>query len=551
MSDSARARQSLLRHSRRVGEIIATLAKYGYASWVSGSVPEQFASPASRMADPRALEMSDGERLRNICLDLGTTFIKIGQILSTRSDLVGKEVAAELARLQAHVPPDPPEIVRGTFEFSLGRAVDEVFAEFGDEPLGSASIAQVHPARLADGTDVVVKIQHAGIRERIEADLEILEALAVLVEAHDEELALYRPVAIARQLRRSLLNEIDFNLEAANLSQFRENFRNEPDVVIPAPFFDLTSTEVLTMSRLDGTSLSEVISDLGDRAEAFVRRGAEIYIEMIFRDSMFHADPHPGNIVVLDEDRVGLLDFGKVGRIDQELADDIDDLVIAALRRDSDGLVDGIVRICDAPPTLDRRALKRDVEAWISRYVSVGAANIDMGGASDAADAILREHRLFLPTDVVLLIRTLVQLQGMLVATGVDITVQEVLEPYAATIAAKRFAPQRLLREARRTARDYERLIESFPVEVTAILEGIRRGQIEVPLNVRGLDRNVNRLVHAALAATVFAGSARLWSSKVPPTVRGVSVPGAVGTIMAGVFAFRLLRATRRSGGIG
>ena len=187
----------------------------------------------------------------------------------------------------------------------------------------------------------------------------------------------------------------------------------------------------------------------------------------------------------------------------------------------------------------------------MDQYASAGIANTDMGGAADAADAILRRHRLFIPPDVALLIRTLVQLQGMLVETQVDITVTEVLSPYASQIAAKRFAPQRLVRNLQRSARDWENLLDTFPVEVAAILEGVRKGQIDLPLNVRGLDRNVNRLVYAALAAALFSGAARLWANGVAPKVRGVSIPGAIGTVTAGAFAVRLLRASKRAGGIG
>lgn len=551
MTDTSTARRTLLRHSKRVTEIVNTFARYGYASWASGGIPEQFRSAASRIAEPELLEMSDGERMRRICLDLGTTFIKIGQVLSTRSDIVGDEIATELASLQGDVPPDPPDVLRATVEAELGQTVEEAFAEFDLQPLGSASIAQVHLARLHDGSVVVLKVQHAGIQELIETDLDIIEALAVLAEAHDPDLALYRPVAIAGQMRRSLLAEVDFRLEAANLARFRENFAEEPDVAIPQPYPEHSSGRVLTMSLLDGTPLSDVIDELGDQAEAFIRRGADVYIEMIFRDGLFHADPHPGNIFVMEGDRVGLLDFGKVGRVDQDLRDVIDDLVIAALNADVDSMVDAILRLCDAPPTLDRSALRADMGDWIDRYASVGAANLDMGGASEAADEILRRHRLFMPPDVALLIRTLVQLQGLLVETGVDITVQEMLQPHASMIAAKRFSPERILREVRRTARDYERLIETFPNEVTAILEGIRTGQIEVPLNLRGLDRNVNRLVYATISAALFLGSSRMWAAKVPPLVGEVSVPGAVGTIAATAFASRLLRSSKRAGGIG
>ena len=550
MTDTAAARRTLVKHSPRVTEIVRTLAKYGFASWAVG-VPDKYETLVDKLSTPDLLEMSDGERLRMICLDLGVTFIKIGQILSTRTDLVGKDVAAALATLQGDVPPDAPDVVRATIESELGSPIEELFASFDDQPLGSASIAQVHAAILRDGTPVVLKVQHPGIREVIVEDLDILEALAALAADKDPDLALYRPVEIAEQLRRSLLAETDFMLEANNLTRFRANFSDEPDIVIPQPYTDLCSERVLTMSRMDGVVLSSVIDDLGPDGETLIRRAADMYVEMIFRDGLFHADPHPGNIYVIEDATVGLLDFGKVGRIDDDLQEVIDDVVVAALSHDADGVTNGVIMICDPPPSLDRSALRRDLSDWIDRYTSGGFAHTDVGGALDAVDEILRKHRLFVPSDVALLARTLVQLQGMLAETGYDIEIVEVLRPYGAMIASKRFAPKRMLRHAKRTAREWEHLVDILPSEISGILEGIRRGQIEVPLSVDGLDRNVNRLVYAALAASLFTGSARLWASRVPPRVGDMSIPGAIGTISAGLFAFRLLRSSRRAGGIG
>ena len=215
--------------------------------------------------------------------------------------------------------------------------------------------------------------------------------------------------------------------------------------------------------------------------------------------------------------------------------------MVAALSRDVDGIVEGVLRVCDARSTLDRKEFRRDIIGWIDQYASVGVANTDMPGAADEADAILRRQRLFVPPDVALPMRTLVQLQGMLVESGLGITTTEVLSPYASQIAAKRFAPQRVLRNVQGSARDWERPIDTFPVEAAAILEGFRKGQIDLPLNVRGLDRNVNRLVCAVPAAALFSGSARLWARSVAPIVRNILVSGAVGTLTAGAFAVRLL----------
>ena len=551
MTDTATAKRTLLKNSSRVKEIVQTFAKYGFASWTVG-VPDRYESFLEQFSTPELLHMSDGERVRMICLDLGTTFIKIGQLLSTRTDLVGKDVATALASLQGDVPPDPPDVVRDTIVSELGRPADEVFAAFDDTPLGSASIAQVHAATLRDGTEVVLKVQHPDIRELIEQDLDILEALAVLAADKDPDLALYRPVEIVGQLRRSLLAETDFTLEASNLSRFGKNFAGEPDIVIPKPYMEYTTRRILTMSHLDGVPLSSVIGDLGPSGEAFVRRGADMYVEMIFRDGLFHADPHPGNIYVIENaTKVGLLDFGKVGRVDEDTQDMIDDVVVSALTRDSDGITSAVIAMCDPPPGLDRNALRRDLTDWMDRYASGSFGTTDVGGALDAVDEILRRHRLFVPPDIALLGRTLAELQGMLAETGYDVSIGEVLRPYGSMIASKRFAPKRMLRHAKRTAREWEHLADTLPGDIAAILQGIRSGRIDVPLTVDGLDRNVNRLVYAALAAALFTGSARLWSTRVPPRVGDISVPGAIGTISAGIFAIRLLRSARRAGGIG
>jgi ubiquinone biosynthesis protein len=566
MTDTTTAIRTLQQNKGRVSEIADVFARYGFASWVAAGVPEAIRGLTSRLAEPELLDMSEGERVRGICVELGTTFIKIAQILSTRRDMVGDEIADALATLQANVPADPPDTVVETITQALGAPPSELFDEFDDVPLGSASIAQVHAARLKDGSEVVLKVQHAGIAERITADLDILEAVAVLLQANDPAMAIYRPVEVVGQLRRSLLAEINFVLEAAHLAQFRANFSAEPDVVIPQPHPELSSERVLTMSRLDGSALSDVITSLGrQQANEFVRRGAQIYIEMIFRDGLFHADPHPGNILILPAPSaaaadpgveppafsVGLLDFGSVGRIAAEQQELIDDLVLSSLQRDLDGLVDVLLRMCDPPHTLDRKALKTDLAGWMDTYATIGAAQMDVSAAGTAAEDIMRKHYLYAPPDFALLMHTMTQLQGMLVESGADVLMKDVLAPYASMIAAKRLDPQRLMRKAQHAARDWGRLADTFPVEVTSILQGIRAGQIEVPLRVEHLDRNVNRLVYAIITAAVFQGSARLWEAQTPPVVGKVSIPGAVGTVVAGGFALRLLAAAKRAGGIG
>lgn len=545
------AERRLLAHRGRVKQIVDIASKYGYAEWAAASAPGSLANLAIRGVDDEIAVLSSGQRLRQALTELGTTFIKIGQILSTRADIVGPDVADELATLQSSVPADPPDEIVAQIEGEFGRDIEEVFARFDEQPLASASIAQVHPAQLADGTEVVVKVQHPGIDEVVRADMEILEALAEIAELRSADLALYRPRATVAELRRSLLAELDLGREARTLMRFRENFANEPDLVVPEPFTAASTGRVLTMTRLDGEGFATIVDQLDHEVgKRLVRRGAEIYIEMIFRDGLFHADPHPGNIMLLDDGRIGLLDFGKVGRIDDELQDSLDDLVLAIMAEDLEATVDAILDLCDPPTDLDRSRLKEDVADWLDANVAGAIGDVAVAAASEGAMEIIHVHRLKMPGDVALLIRVLVQLQGLLVATGEEVTLSEVLAPSQNKIALQRYSPQRFVKKLRRTAHDWERLIETAPRDLTAILDAMARGDVDIPMRLENLDRNVNRLSASILGASLFLGATRLWASKVPPLVRGMSAPGAIATLGSAIIAARTLKATRSSGGL-
>lgn len=544
------AERTLLRNKSRVSHIVEVASRYGYAEWVAGSVPESLRGAAHMIVDDRVASLTSGERMREAFTELGTTFIKIGQILSTRPDIVGPDTAAELAKLQADVPANPSDEILAEIEQEFGKPASEVFAEFDEKPLASASIAQVHAAVLHDGTGVVVKIQHPGIDEVVQADGEILDAIATIAEHRSHDVAQTRPTAVVADLRRSLEAELDFLREANNLTLFRNNFADEADVVIPKPYGSLTTRRVLVMSRLDGERLTDGIDHLGDRGDEFIKRGAEIYVEMIFRDGVFHADPHPGNIVLMGDGRIGILDFGKTGRLDDELQTSVDDLVLGMMVDDLEGVVDALLDMCGTPPGLDRKVFRADVSDWLGSNVSGGLDTIDVAVASEGAMGIIHSHHLVLPGDVALLIRVLVQLQGLLAATGNHITLAEVLEPAKSRIAMQRYSPQRIVKHLRRTGRDWERLVETAPRQLTAILDRFGGGNTDVSLGVENLDRNVNRLATAILAASLFSGSSRLWAAKVPPKLGNMSAPGAIGTIGAAIIATRILRAANRSGGL-
>ena len=303
-------------------------------------------------------ERSWEERVRLTLTQLGTTFIKFGQMLSTRDDLVGSDLAVELSRLQSKTPADPPESVRRMIRAQLGRDPEDLFARFEPEAFASASIGQVHRAWLADGRAVVVKVQHDGILETVKSDLEVLLALAHLLEDHLPAAAAYRPVATVNEFRRTLLRELDFSVERRNMEEFRRNFADDPTVHFPTAYPDLSSRRVLTMEFLSGppgTDQEAIRGSSGDLNE-FALRAANMYMNMIFRDGFYHADPHPGNYVMMAGGVVGVLDCGMVGRIDDELRELFEDLLLALAWKDTVELCDLLLRAGRPRPASTRWA---------------------------------------------------------------------------------------------------------------------------------------------------------------------------------------------------
>ena len=319
----------LERNVHRAGEIIGVLAKYGLADWVKG-LNYRWVQDRIKSADGQPIpDLKVEERARLAFTELGTTFIKLGQVLGTRPDLVGPEVARELAHLQTRAPADASGTVRATIETEFGKPLSSLFAQFEEAPMASASIAQAHLARLLSGEQVVVKVQHAGIAAKILPDLDILAGLAELAEKHAPQLQPYQPVAVVRQFRRTLMRELDFTFERRNLEEFAEKFAQDDTVHFPCAYAQFSTRRILTMERLDGIlgADSAALAASGTDLNEFARRGANMYLRMIFRDAFYHADPHPGNLMLLPGGVVGVLDCGMVGRLDEELAEGIDEML--------------------------------------------------------------------------------------------------------------------------------------------------------------------------------------------------------------------------------
>jgi ubiquinone biosynthesis protein len=543
----------LERYAMRIAEITAVLGKYGLAD-LFGGFTYAWLQDRLKSADGQSLTagVTQAARVRMALTELGTTFIKLGQMLSTRADLLGPELTEELSQLQANVPPDAAAVARATIEQELGLPIDELFASFEDEPLAAASVAQVHGARLHSGHSVVVKVRRAGVAEQAATDVEIVQALAELLEKHSPALRSYQPLAVVRQFRRTLLRELDLTYERQNLDEFGRNFAADPTVCIPEVFNELCSHQVVTMERLDGIigadieTLKQSGVDLGE----FAKRGANMYLEMVFRDGFYHADPHPGNLMLQPGNIVGVIDCGMVGRIDEDLRDEVEALLLGIVENDSELVAEQVLRLGSVPADCARDKLRADLQEFMADYTGHPLNDIHVGAALSNLVEIIRRHHIVLPPTLAMLLKTLIVLEGTSRRFSPDVSLAELMQPYCKRLMLRRFSPGRIAKRARRSFRVWDRLFTALPRDLTDLLAKFRDGSFTVHLDHRHLDPIINRLVLGILTAAIFLGSSELWSREAAPLLYGVSIFGALGYAVSLFFGWRLMRAIRKSGNI-
>lgn len=536
------------RHLNRVTEIVTILSKYGLADWVDRLDIRLIRGLYRRTIHRGLADLTTETRLRLAITELGTTFIKFGQVLSTRPDLVGPTLASELSQLQTNVPADPPHVVRACIEKELNAPLDSIFQQFDDQPLASASIAQVHAARLLDGTPVVLKVQHADIVERIRNDLDILHGLAAQAERYIDELKPYQPTVLVREFERTIKRELDFLREMRNLERFREAFAQDPLVRFPRPYPAYCTTRILTMDRLVGQSFLD-LARLPQTTETseLARRGAQLFLEMIFRDGFYHADPHPGNLLLLPDGVLGIVDAGMVGQLTPALREDLTDLLFAIGAGDPDAMIAILTRLSQPAVVPDPADFAADVVDFLSYYQGVPLNRLDISAALNQVVDIVRRHHLLLPSSIALLIRVIVVLEGTSRLLKPDFRLNEIIDPFRQRLWAERMSPWRRLKHFRGVTKEYQAMMARLPAQIRDILQKAQAGRIEVQLEHHHLEPSVNRLVLGVMTAAMILGSSILWAFKAPPTVGGVSLIGLFGMIASALGGLRLIRAILRS----
>jgi ubiquinone biosynthesis protein len=469
---------------------------------------------------------SPAARLRMALEELGTTFIKLGQILSTRADLLPPEYQAELARLQDQAPPVPTETIRDILTEELGRPIEEVFATFDPVPLAAASIGQVHAATLRDGTEVVVKVRRPGVAEQVQEDLEILQNLAATASRHWEPAEEYDVVGLAQEFAQTLDAELDYLREGRNAERFAANFAGEKTLHVPRVYWEATTSRVLTLERIRGIK----INDAGALQEARVdrtllaERAARIILQMVFEDGFFHADPHPGNFFIEPGGRIGLVDFGMVGTVDERTQQQLVDILLAVTSEDVDRIVDVLFALGVARRRATRSLLRRDLDHLFARYYGRSFEEIEIGPLLDDTLTLIRRHRLHLPPSLALLMKTVMMNEGLGRQLDPSFALTTVLVPYAQRLILRQYSPARWAKRFGRASLDAARLGVELPEQLRRIIGEVERGGLEVGMRPEGFDPLVsrlerlgNRIILGIIAAAFVNGLAVLIAVYRPP----------------------------------
>ncbi len=549
-----------MRDLPRLREIAAILIRHGFGDLVRragvGTVLERAGGILSVGQDEGLRRLELPVRVRMALEQMGPTFVKLGQVLATRVDLFAPEWIAEFEKLQNAVPPVPfadvlPEMTRALG----GRSPHEVFAELDEQPKAAASIAQVHRARLLDGTPVAIKVRRPGIRPKIEADLRILAALASAAQGELPELKRFQPVQMVAQFGKSLARELDLAVEARNQERFAHNFANEPDILIPKVYWEFTSPSMNVQELVEGIPGNDLdqVERAGLDRSLLAQRGAAAVLKMILVDGFFHADPHPGNVFYLPGNRLCIIDFGMVGRLSDGRRDQIVDLLSALAQRDNDGMMSVLLE-WTGDARVDEAQLSLDLGDLVFNYEHLPLKDIHIGQLLSDITAIMREHSIVLPSDLTLLFKALITLEGLGRQLDPEFRLIEYLGPFVGRMMEQRRQPLAMARRAKDSLAATIASVTGLPGDLSKLLRDARRGRLTIELDLKRLDHfghqlnhSANRLTIGVVTAALIVGSSIVMTVRGGPELFGLPLFGLLGFVVAGLNGIWLVWSIRRS----
>ncbi|MDW7772437.1 MAG: AarF/ABC1/UbiB kinase family protein [Desulfobulbaceae bacterium] len=549
------------RHLNRYQRILRVLFKYGFNDIVELLHIDQYLESGLKMINKKPRELIEKhtrpERLRMALEELGPTFIKLGQVMSTRPDFVPPDYLFELSKLQDEVPPFSYEEVEETFQAETGKRPQEIFLEFDKVPLAAASIGQVHRGTLINGDRVVIKIQRPDIENIISVDIEILSHFASLMELYLEEVQGHRPTSIVDEFARTISKEIDYTVEISHIQRFARQFEGNNTIYVPKVYRNLSSRRILTMEYIEGVKASEIdlLVRKGIDLKLVAERGTNLLMEQIFVHGFFHADPHPGNIFILPNNIICFLDFGMMGRLTRQNREDFTDLIMNIVDRNEIRVTDMVLKLTNHYERVDTEALSRDLSEMLDRYLYLPLKQLEAGKILQEMLELVSRHKIYFKPNLYLMMKAMSTVETVGQQLDPDLELIRLAEPFMKKVKADRMRLRRLADAAGMTTSDYFDLIRELPDEMREILRQIRQGRLKIKFKHSGLeglrealDQVSNRISFAIVLASLIIGSSLIVLSGIPPKWHDIPIIGLIGFLMAGIMGFWLLISILRHG---
>lgn len=529
------------RNINRYRQILTILFKYGFGNIIDVLKVDQYLEIGlkviSRTRPERVEKLSPAQRVRLLFEELGPTFIKFGQILSTRPDLIPVHYLFELEKLQDDVPPFSFEEVRRIIADELGEEASP-FESIEEHPLASASLGQVHMARLNSGQKVAVKIQRPGIQKLVKIDLEIMQHLATLMERHIEDLSFFRPVKIVEEFAASLERELDYTLEASSMERVAKQFSLDPTIYIPQVFLACSTTKVLTMEYIQGIKISDIdkLDEAGIDRKQVTIHGADMVLTQVFEYGFFHADLHPGNLFVLPGNVLCPVDYGMMGFIDIKARNSFIDLITSVVTRNSAQACRFLLELTEYDREPDMRLLERDLAQFTGHYLSKPLKHLNVGRLFQDLLRIIVQHQLRLYPDTFLMMKSFAALEGVAHSLDPEFDMTAYAAPFLKKMKMARLSPKKMKEDLGRAALESLEFLQEVPGESLSIIRQIRQGRFVLGHDIQRLEKILSahgnaftKLSFAIIIAALIMGSSILLAAKAPPEMFGLSLPGLVG----------------------
>jgi ubiquinone biosynthesis protein len=550
------------RNINRLRHIMGVLVKYGFEDVIANStlrnaVPENLRIKWLRQEKP-ALQYTRWERIRMAAEELGPTFVKLAQVLSNRPDIIPEPLVKEFEKLQDRVPPFSSQEAIGIVEMETGRPISELFEYFSEVPIASASIGQVHKARLKDGTDVVVKVQRPDVRDIVERDLSILQEIVKRADRYLKKQGLLNAQDIVNVFERSMSKELDYTNEARNMTRFRELYKNYKNFYIPKPYREYSTDKVLIIEFISGCKFTDKkqIREWGLNVKTIVESGLNIYFTQIFEFGYFHADPHPGNVLIRKDGTICLLDFGMVGQLSKKDKYAFANVFVAMAGQDARQMAISLKKLSLEDNIRDMRAFESDLQELIDDFATLNVSEGSIADMTTQLQKVMLRYEMSVPAGVFLVFRALAILEGIGKIMYPELKTYEHIKPFGAKIIQEQWSPENVWSEVQFRTEQVSSFITSIPVELREILKLTRRGKLHVEVELQGygyllkkLDSITNRINFTLIICALIIGSSITATVKFPPdymTESGLPYFSVMGYTIAGILFILVVYATMR-----